>query len=294
MIQEAGLPPILGYLLGALAFVLISEYVFFKTEFAKYLVVLACVSWQLKLSEKNRTDFLKMAFGDQTQAKIRIVENLLISAPFVALLLYKNAWVESAILLILSVFIALFSLQIGVSYPIPTPFSSRPFEFSVGFRKTIFIFPIAYALAIIAMAVGNFNLGIFSMMLIFLFSLTYYAEPEQEFYVWVHKATPKTFLKQKIIAATINVSLLVAPIIGCLLIFYPADLKSIFLFFIIGLLFLWTMVLGKYADYPREMSLPAGMILTSSLFFPPILLVIMPFFYKKSIKSLNWYLYGEN
>ncbi len=248
MIQEAGLPPILGYLLGALAFVLISEYVFFKTEFAKYLVVLACVSWQLKLLEKNRTDFLKMAFGDQTQAKIRIVENLLISAPFVALLLYKNAWVESAILLILSVFIALFSLQIGVSYPIPTPFSSRPFEFSVGFRKTIFIFPIAYALTIIAMAVGNFNLGIFSMMLIFLFSLTYYAEPEQEFYVWVHKATPKTFLKQKIIAATINVSLLVAPIIGCLLIFYPADLKSIFLFFIIGLLFLWTMVLGKYAD----------------------------------------------
>jgi len=71
-------------------------------------------------------------------------------------------------------------------------------------------------------------------------------------------------------------------------------LKSIFLFFIIGLLFLWTMVLGKYADYPREMSLPAGMILTSSLFFPPILLVIMPFFYKKSIKSLNWYLHGEN
>jgi hypothetical protein len=72
-IREAGLHPVLGYLLGFAAFILLSEYIFYKTEFAKYLVILVCLSFQFKLSEKNRTEFLLSTFGDKAKNKIRIL-----------------------------------------------------------------------------------------------------------------------------------------------------------------------------------------------------------------------------
>ena len=51
-IKEAGVNPFIGYLLGLIAFILLSEYIFHKTEFAKYLVILVCLSFQFRLSEK--------------------------------------------------------------------------------------------------------------------------------------------------------------------------------------------------------------------------------------------------
>ena len=80
-IKKAGLHPGLGYLLGLAAFILLAEYLFQKTSFAKYLVILSCLSFQFQLSEKNRTDFLQSTFGDKTKNKIRILENLMVSIP---------------------------------------------------------------------------------------------------------------------------------------------------------------------------------------------------------------------
>jgi hypothetical protein len=52
-IKEAGINPILSYLLVLIVFVLLSEYIFHKTEFAKYLVFFSCISFQFKLPEKG-------------------------------------------------------------------------------------------------------------------------------------------------------------------------------------------------------------------------------------------------
>ena len=293
-IKEAGINPLLGFVLSFVAFVLLSEYIFQKTEFAKYLVILTCLSLQFKLSEKNRTDFLLSTFGDNIKKKIRIFENVIVSIPFVAVLIYKNAFIEATLLLVIAIIIASFSFYTNFNFSIPTPFSKRPFEFSVGFRKTFFIFPVAYILTVIAINMGNLNLGIFSMMLIFLTSFSYFAKPEQEYYVWVHAETPKTFLKNKISTATKNASLLVVPILIILLIFYPIEFELILLFFLIGLLFLWTIILAKYSAYPGEMNLPEGMLIAFSIYFPPLLLAILPFFYNKSIKKLNVFLNDKN
>jgi hypothetical protein len=125
------------------------------------------------------------------------------------------------------------------------------------------------------------------MLLIFLTTLSYYSKPEKEYYVWVHAYTPRSFLKKKIIVATTFVTLLVVPILISLLIFYPIEFEMILLFFIIGLLFLWTIILAKYSAYPGEMNLPEGIVIAFSLYFPPLLLVIIPFFYTKSISNLK-------
>ena len=286
-IKEAGLNPLLGYIFGLTAFVLLSEYIFYKTEFAKYLVILACLSFQFRLSEKDRTDFLLSTYGDKLKNKIRVLENLIISTPFVFILVYKSLFPEAIILLLCSITVTLFSFHSNFNLTIPTPFSKNPFEFSVGFRKTFLLFPLTYVLTAISINVINFNLGVFSMLLMFLVTLSYYSKPEKEFYVWVHADTPKSFLMKKMIIATKNSTLLTIPISLGLLIFYPTEYNLILLFLFIGILFLWTMVLAKYSAYPSEISLPEGIIIAFALSFPPLILLVIPYFYTKSIKNLR-------
>jgi hypothetical protein len=289
-IKEAGLNPLFGYLLVLTAFVLLSEYIFQKTAFAKYLVILACLSLQFKLSEKNRTDFLRSTFGDPLNMRIRSIENLIVCMPFVSILLYKSFLIEACILLLCSIILARFSFHSNFNLTIPTPFSKKPFEFSTGFRKTFFIFPIAYGLTVVAFNVDNLNLGIFAFLLIFVVALSYYHKPEQEYYVWIYAETPKEFLKNKVFNASINASLASAPIIISLLLFYPSEFELILIFFLIALLFLCTVILAKYSAYPDEMNIPEGIVIALSLYFPPLLLAIIPFYYSKSIKKLKYLL----
>lgn len=288
--KEAGLNPLFGYVLGITVFVLLSEYIFQITAFAKYLVILTCLSLQITLSEKNRSDFLLSTFGVKSKMIIRVVENFILCTPFVSILLYKSFFLEAIILFFCSVILALFSFHSNFNLTIPTPFSKRPFEFSTGFRKTFWVFPIAYALTVIAINVDNLNLGIFAFLLVFLTSLSYYHKPEQEYYVWIHAERPKAFLKNKVFNASKNASLTTAPIIICLLMFYSNEFELILLFFLIGLLFLLTVILAKYSAYPREMNLPEGIVIALSLYFPPLLLAIIPFFYSKSMKKLKYLL----
>jgi hypothetical protein len=89
----------LGYLLGLTAFILISAYLFQKTEFAKYIVVLTCLSLLSKLSENNRIDFLIATFGDRLKNKIRILENGLVSIPFVMALIHQKRIAGSLVII---------------------------------------------------------------------------------------------------------------------------------------------------------------------------------------------------
>ena len=287
MIKEVGLNPVFGCLLALILFVALSEYVFHRTEFAKYLIILVCFSFQFKLSENRRTDFLLSTFGDKSKNKIRVLENSIVCIPFFLILIYKNLFFEAIILFLCSITIALFSFRIGLNFTIPTPFSKNPFEFSTGFRKTFFIFPLAYALTTIAINVDNFNLGIFSILLISITTFSYYSKPEEEYYVWVHADTTKSFLKKKIINATKNYILLTIPILISLLIFYPIKFDLIFLFLLIGILFLWSIVLAKYSAFPDEINLSEGFIILFTLLFPPLILVVVPYLYTKSINNLK-------
>ena len=292
--KEVGINPIFGSVLILFAFVLLSEYLFQKTEFASYILVLACLSFLLKLSEKNRTDFILATFGNKRKRQLRVLENSMVSIPFMLILIYHNVFYETIILFFTSVILALFSYQSSFNSSLPTPFSKRPFEFTVGFRKTFFIFILAYILTIIAIRVDNFNLGIFSMMLIFMTSMSYYAQPENEYYVWVYSKTTNSFLLKKISESSKNIFILTLPIILTLLIFYPADFKWILLFYVIGLLFLWTMILAKYSKYPQKMHLPEAILIVLCIYVPPALLAILPFFYIKSINKLKLLLHDTN
>jgi len=85
-----------------------------------------------------------------------------------------------------------------LNYTIPTPFYKKPFEFIIGFRTAIGMIGFAYFLTIMGISVGNFNLGIFSLLVVFLTSFSFYAQPDSQFYVWIFSHSSATFLLDKI------------------------------------------------------------------------------------------------
>ena len=133
----------------------------------------------------------------------------------------------------------------------------------------------------------NFNLAAFSLGLVFFITLSYYSFLEKPEYIWIYSHNPKTFLISKIKLALFNALFTTIPILLLLSIFESANLFPVILIFVIGELFIVTIILSKYTAYPREMNIPNGILLGLSLLFPPLLLALIPFFYNQSVTSLK-------
>lgn len=285
--KDAGFEPLLAYLILIVVFVALSIYLFSKTAFAEYIFVLSALSLIGKLSETRRTEFLKICFGDAKLKSIRVIENLIGALPFLIFLLYKQHLLSALLLFVLATILALLNFRTTFNFTIWTPFSKRPFEFTTGFRNTFYLFFVAYALTAIAISVNNFNLGVFAMLLVFATTLGYYTKPENEYYVWTYNVKPKEFLLGKIKTALLYSILLALPITVVMAIFYPQDIAKLSLFFVVGWAFLIATIVSKYSAYPDEMNITQGIFLALSIWFPPILIVLIPHHFKKSENQLS-------
>ena len=287
-IIEFGLPPFFGYLLGSVAFVALSFFLFFKMpSYAAYIYGGLGLSVLTMLSGIERNGFLKSIFTDKFYSQVRLVENALVILPFVIFLLFKNNLWIALVVLVFSSVLAFFNTRQQWNYTIPTPFSKQPFEFVVGFRKTFYVFLGAYFLTYMAISVGNFNLGVFALLVIFFTYLSFYAEPEDPFFVWIFSMTSKQFIFKKIKTALLFSTLLSLPIIISLGIAFPNNIGVLFISQLLGYLYLLTILLAKYAAYPKQMNVPQAVIIGLGLWLPPLLLGIIPYFYRQSIKRLN-------
>lgn len=284
---DFGLPILIGYALLAFVFLLLSNFLFEKTEFANYIYMLLALTFVSKLSEPKRNDFLKSIFNKSKYRNLRVIENIFFGLPFILFLVYKQQFVFSILLNILVICITLLHFSTNINVTIPTPFSKKPFEFTIGFRKTFYVFPIAYFLTYMAITVGNFNLGVFSILLIGMVCFSYYSKLENEYFVWNFNLSPKEFLREKIKTCIIYFTLLSLPIIISLSICFFNEIDILIIFFLLCCVYLSTMILAKYATFPNEINLSQGILIVISLMFPPMLFVIIPYFYSKSIKKLN-------
>ena len=286
--------PIIGYLLSLfllLVFIGLSEGLFYKTTFAPYLYMLIALYFTSKLSEIRRNDFLKICFGNERQyRKVRILENLIIIFPFAVFLIYKQQFYPIILLVAIAVLMALLNFKTTYSLTIPTPFYKNPFEFTVGFRNTFFLFFMAYGLTIIAVTVDNFNLGVFSLMLIFLTVLGHYVKPENEYYVWSYGFTPAKFLIEKIKTAFLLSFYLYIPVFFLLSVFYFEYIGILLLCILLGYLYLTMLILAKYSAYPKEIGIIQAVFIGVALAFPPMLIVVIPLFANQSVNKLNRFL----
>lgn len=291
--EEIGFPPFIGYLLAIIVFYLFSDFLFSKTEYAAFYYGFISISFISKLNEKKQNDFLKSIFSYRDYTIVRNIENFIVALPFLVFLFYKHSFLSVLVVLLSSVLLSVIDFNKETNYTIPTPFSKKPFEFIVGFRRTFFIFPFAYFLTYLSISVSNFNLGVASLLLISIVILTYYSKPENEYYVWNFKLSSKDFLKNKIRTGFIYLTFLNIPIVISLVVYFPKEVVVLVGFLLLSYLYLITIILAKYSAYPNEMHIPEGMIIGLSLMFPPILLGIIPFFYNKSIKHLNAFLEND-
>lgn len=285
--RDFGIAPVVAYPLLMAGFLGLSAYLFYKTSYAPYAYLLAASSFLASLSERGRNEFLQGCFPDDRYRPIRLVENMAVSLPFIAFLVWKNAYWQALALFVASTAMAFVKMGRGGNLTLPTPFGKRPFEFVVGFRKTFYLHLFAYFLAIMAIAVQNFNLGIFALVVVYLICLTYYSEMEIGYYVWVHIQQPRAFLLDKIKTAMLYSTLLSLPLAIGLGLFFVENMPIIAAFMLLGYLYLTTMILAKYAAYPNGIGLPQSLLLAVSFTMPPMLLVAMPFFYKNAVKRLK-------
>lgn len=287
MFRDAGVLPIFAYSFLIAGFIAGSFYLFKKTEYAEYFYLLVAVFFVFNFSDEKRNDFLKISFSDDDFRKIRIFENLIVSFPFAIFLCFESFFVTAIILLTLAIFFALVGFRETWSFTLPTPFYKRPFEFTVGFRKSFYLFLAVYFLTFKAASVNNFNLGIILLLFCFAVVLNYYAKPENEYYVWSYSLNARQFLLEKIKIALLFSSFLIFPVVLILGISFYQNAGVLFLFLIIGYAALIAMIAAKYSAYPSEINLHQGFLLAVGILSPPLFLLLIPYFFVQSTKRLK-------
>ena len=269
-------------------------------EYASCWYILCSLYFTLPLGEIKRNDFLKSCFSQRDYIIVRLFENLMVSLPFVVFLSFRclssdsiNALLQSGIAILLLVatssILSLFNFKFTNSITIPTPFYKKPFEFIIGFRYSFMLYIIPYILTIITIRVDNFNLGAFSLIFVFIVAAHYYLKPENEYFVWTHSFTPAGFFMEKIKTALLHSFYLCLPALVLLSVFYVKYIGIVLLFMLLGYLYMTVIILAKYSAYPNEIKIE-GIILAGCLIIPPLLLVAIPYFARKSTNRLKRYL----
>lgn len=286
-ILDFGLSPWAGYLLGLLLFIGLSIFLFARIDLAEYVYGFLVLGILLNHGSVLRNDFIKSCYLRSTYLKIRLIENALIATPFLIFLGYKHCYVIAGGLAVGALIATFINFSRSLNYALPTPFYKIPFEFILGFRSTFVLILFAYFLTFMSIKVDNFSLGIFSILLVFLISLSFYSNLEDKFYVWVYNFSPKQFLLHKVKTALIHATILCLPATVSLLAFYPESWWAILAVQGLGYLYLSCIVLAKYLNFPHKLNLPQSIVIGLGLWFPPLLLGIIPFFYTKSVKKLK-------
>ena len=286
-LKDLGFTPILTYPVILISFFSASIYLFAKTDFAEFLYMLLPLSIMVQICEARRIEFLKISFSGRSFMRLRILENFMVAIPFLVFLIYKEAYFIALLLGVLSVLLVSFNAKKLTSFTVPSPFFQKSFEFTAGFRRVFFVFPLVYGLACIAAWAENLNLGLFAMSIIFFVAMNFYQKLENEYFIWSHALRPKTFLLHKVKTAVLHSTLLVAPVLFLMGISFFGSAALIAVFLLAGYGFLACITLARYSSYPSELSVPNGLLIGVCLLFPPMLLVLIPYFFIKSVRRLE-------
>ena len=291
---DFGLPPILGIVLIVLAFLGVTAYLFSKTAFAPFILAGIGASFLLQLSANARNTALKSYFSQENYFKLRLLENGFLALPFLLVLLLMQAFLPALGFLILAFGMVFFNFENQLNSTIPTPFSKKPFEFAVGFRNSFPLILLAYFLTSMAVVADNYNLAVFSQVMLIALAMSYYGKPEDAFYVWIFANSPKDFLRQKIKTALLHCNMLSLPAIVLTLVFFPSSAILTLAFQLLGLLYLVTLLLAKYSAFPQQINLPQSVILVVSFLFLPVLPVFTAYFYSQAKDRLYTLLDDQN
>lgn len=285
-----GLNPLLGMGIFLFSFIGISELIFTKINYSWQLYLLIALLIISTFGEEIRNQFLKSVFPPIKFFKIRLIENLLAAVPFSIFLVLKNYYFISVLNIVLSCILSLHN-KVGLTrFQIPSPFSKNPYEFTVGFRRTYLVILAIYTMTFISIYIHNFNLGLLSLLSIFLLCSTFYSELDPIYYVWIHSQCSEVFLRNKIKTALLYSLCLSLVILLPLIIFNFFRIGIVLLTGLIGLLYVVLGILAAYVNFPMRKTSSQNVQFYFGIFIPPLLLFIIPNMYYQANRRLKDYL----
>lgn len=289
--KSIGLNPIAGVLISTLVFYMLSYYLFRKVKYAEVIYSFLLVISIYPLSYSDRNDFLKTIFKPKTYIRIRLLENLIVSIPFLVFLVMEKHFYLSVILILTLIVFSIYSKAGKSSVVIPSPFSKKPYEFTVGFRKTYGVVILLYSIFAISIYVKNFNLALVALFGLYILCMNFYSKQEPIFYVWVNAKSSSVFLKDKIFTSVLYSFFFSLPVSLVLSASFPANIFLVIITVFIGVLNVCICVVGKYSNYPHAINLSQILQIVLVFLFTPSFVFVFPNLYKQSIKRLNVYLH---
>lgn len=238
-------------------------------------------------SNARRILFLRATFTKTQFRKIRLIETTVISTPFILIALITQLWWSVAIVLCI---IPVFTFWNGTELnkrPVPTPFSKAPFEFILLFRKYWLLYLLLFAVGIIGVSVGNFNLAMVMLVLTAILGLNAYEEIEPHIILWNYNMSPDKFLKHKIYRGLLHNWIMVLPCSVAVIIGFPSLAFWVLIVWLCIPLLTILIILIKYAVYPRKMTLLEGVTLVTAMLIPVLSIALFPYYYKKALKNLE-------
>lgn len=289
-LKSLGIPPWVFLLFSVPFFIGLSEWIFYKTDLAPYIYSTISLFALFSLVQKSRLSFLKLIFNPSDYAMTRMIETMVAGLPFILFLIYKTEyWFAGGVFIasLLTIFYNGASLFVKA---IPTPFGKHPFEFSIGFRRYLLFIAISYFLIVMGIKVNNFELSLFAIGVQAFLTVFFYNWIEPPYYVSIHSMDPVGFLKYKLVIAFRQMGMLFLLPLALMILFFPSHWWITILLMTIGQLYLATMIAAKYTVYPSEVNLIQAILLGLALFFPPLLVILLPYYLAKATKNLNSYL----
>lgn len=286
-ISDAGLRPLAGWLLAALLFAVLSSILYLKTGFASWILTLLLPGMLTRLSGKERNEMISMLFSGSDRVIIRIAENLLVTIPFAVVLTVAEAWLPLGVAFGTSIVMALSVFSLTAAVVIPTPFGRWPYEFPAGFRRSWPAIAFSLFLCLMSVVSGNFNLSVFAQLCLTVVVIAFYLQADPEIYVQMFSCRPRTFLVKKIVTAAGCSVLLAAPVMIASMAAFPDRWWIPPVVHAIAMLYLAAVILLRYASFPGEPGVPGLIILALAVSFPPLLLVVIPYFGARAVRHLK-------
>ncbi len=286
-LNDCGVNPIVACIILIAGFIFYSIYVFSTAPYPHYIYALSAIGIIGTLGTKDRNIFLKIVFNAKVYQIIRILENSLLVLPFVIFLTVKTEFLVAVALFIIVGIMALINYNRNIDIVIPAVFFKTPFEFIIGFRKSLLVIIACYFIIFMAIRYDNFGLAVFAMLILLFTCTSFYFIPENVFYVWIFNSSPKQFLLQKMKIAFLHTLILSLPVLMCIGFFFQDKLWVVLLIEIAGVLLIITALLSKYAQFPTAISPAKLLALVFSAWFPPMIIAFAIVFYFQSNRSLK-------
>ncbi|MFD2599257.1 hypothetical protein ACFSQ3_09855 [Sphingobacterium corticis] len=239
------------------------------------------------LSSRTQLLALRQIFSASQYYRIRFLENYLVSLPIIALALVHPQWLLCLAVVIMPGIIV-FSGAMAISgLVVPTPFSKKPFEFALLFRKAWWIWMLLHALCLISLLYGNENLAFVLLGATALIALQAYDVVEDEHLVWNYVLSPKRYLWMKFIRGVKDLLIWTLPMLILVLIRFPEGIWMILLLCFVVILLLGLTILMKYSRYPSR----PGVVEILAFAFSVATIIPLPLLcihlYKKSVRRLK-------